>query len=133
MATPAERMRALRERARRGVRREDDLQALAQRGYEGAASTDHDQRAKAVGLSSATRFCKSDRVNRRSNVSRDGVTSRTVSPCRAGHGSSVTISKDEFAEIARFQRRQTRTRDAAGAIGRSTIACLDRTGWFPAK
>jgi hypothetical protein len=56
MATAAERMRALRERARRGVRRltidmsEDDLQALAQRGYEGAASTDHDQRAKAVGL-----------------------------------------------------------------------------------
>jgi hypothetical protein len=44
-------------------------------------------------------FCKSDRVNRRSNVSRGGVTSRTVSPCRAGHGSSVTISKD--AEIAR--------------------------------
>jgi hypothetical protein len=29
---------------------EDDLQALAQRGDEGAASTDHDQRAKAVGL-----------------------------------------------------------------------------------
>jgi hypothetical protein len=26
------------------------------------------------------------------------------------------------------QRRQTRTRDAAEAIGRSTIACLDRTG-----
>jgi hypothetical protein len=56
MATSAERMRALRERARRGVRRltidvsEDDLQALAQRGYEGAANPDHDQRAKAVGL-----------------------------------------------------------------------------------
>jgi len=27
---------------------------------------------------------------------RDGVTSRTVSPCRAGHRSSVTISKDEL-------------------------------------
>jgi hypothetical protein len=56
MATPAERMRALRERARRGVRRltievdQRDLQAIAERGYEGAASTDHDQRAQAVGL-----------------------------------------------------------------------------------
>jgi hypothetical protein len=68
--------------------------------YEGAVTTDHDQQAQAVGLSSAMSFCKSDRVNRRSNVSRDGVTSRTVSSCRARHGSSVTISKDEFAEIA---------------------------------
>jgi hypothetical protein len=56
MATAAERMRALRERARRGLRRltidvsERDLQAIAERGYEGAASTDHDQRAQAVGL-----------------------------------------------------------------------------------
>jgi hypothetical protein len=29
---------------------EDDLQALAQRGYEGAASGDHEQQAQAVGL-----------------------------------------------------------------------------------
>jgi hypothetical protein len=29
---------------------EDDLQALAKHGYEGAASTDHDQRAQAVSL-----------------------------------------------------------------------------------
>jgi ABC-type sugar transport system substrate-binding protein len=56
MATAAERMRALRERARRGVRRltidvsEDDLRAIAKRGYEGAASTDHDQQAQAIGL-----------------------------------------------------------------------------------
>jgi ABC-type sugar transport system substrate-binding protein len=56
MATPAERMRALRERARRGVRRltidvsEDDLRAIAKRGYEGAVTTDHDQQAQAVGL-----------------------------------------------------------------------------------
>jgi hypothetical protein len=62
-------MRALRERARRGIRRlavdisEDNLRTLAQRGYEGAASTDHDQRAKAVGCFSTTLFCKSDRVN----------------------------------------------------------------------
>jgi hypothetical protein len=56
MATPAERMRALRERARRGVRRltidvsEDDLRAIAKRGYEGAVTTDLDQQAQAVGL-----------------------------------------------------------------------------------
>jgi hypothetical protein len=56
MATSAERMRALRERARRGVRRltievsEDDLRAIAKRGYEGAVTTDRDQQAQAVGL-----------------------------------------------------------------------------------
>jgi hypothetical protein len=56
MATAAERMRAHRERARRGLRRltvdvsEDDLRTLAERGYEGAASTDQDQQAQAVGL-----------------------------------------------------------------------------------
>jgi len=56
MATSAERMRALRARARRGIRRltvdvsEDDLRTLAERGYENAASSDHDQQAKAVGL-----------------------------------------------------------------------------------
>jgi hypothetical protein len=56
MATSAERMRALRERARRGVRRltidvnKGDLQAIAERGYEGAKSTDHDHQAQAVGL-----------------------------------------------------------------------------------
>ena len=52
----AERMRALRERARRGVRRltidvsEDDLRAIAKRGYEGAVTSDHDQQAQAVAL-----------------------------------------------------------------------------------
>jgi len=56
MATAAERMRAHRERARRGLRRltidvsGDDLGTLAERGYEGAASTDADQQAQAVGL-----------------------------------------------------------------------------------
>ena len=56
MATPAERMRALRERARRGVRRltidvsEDDLRAIAKRGYEGVVTTDIDQQAQAVRL-----------------------------------------------------------------------------------
>jgi hypothetical protein len=53
MAISAERMRALRERARRGLTidvSEDDLQALAQRGYESAASTDHDRSAQVVGL-----------------------------------------------------------------------------------
>jgi hypothetical protein len=62
MTTSAERMRALRERARRGLRRltvdvsEKDLRTLAERGYEGAASTHHDQQAQAVGYSSTTRF-----------------------------------------------------------------------------
>jgi hypothetical protein len=56
MATSAERMRALRERQRRGLRRltievsEDDLRAIAKRGYEGAVTTDHDQQAQTVGL-----------------------------------------------------------------------------------
>jgi hypothetical protein len=56
MATSAERMRAHRERARRGIRRltidvsEDDLRAIAERDYEGAVSTDHDQEAQAVAL-----------------------------------------------------------------------------------
>jgi hypothetical protein len=56
MATAAERMRALRERARRGLRRltidvsENDLHAIAKRDYEGAVTTDHDQQAQAVGL-----------------------------------------------------------------------------------
>jgi hypothetical protein len=52
----AERMRALRERQRRGLRRlatkvsEDDLRAIAKRGYEGAVTTGDDQQAQAVGL-----------------------------------------------------------------------------------
>jgi hypothetical protein len=56
MATSAERMRALRERRRRGLRRltievsEDDLCAIAKRGYEGAVTTNHDQQAQALGL-----------------------------------------------------------------------------------
>ena len=56
MATAAERMRAHRERARRGLRRltvdvsEDDLREIARAGYEGAAGTEHDQQAHAVAL-----------------------------------------------------------------------------------
>jgi hypothetical protein len=56
MATSAERMRALRERQRRGLRKlrievsEDDLPQIAQGGYEGAVTTDHDQQAQAVDL-----------------------------------------------------------------------------------
>jgi hypothetical protein len=52
----AERMRALRERQRRGLRRlatkvsEDDLRAIAKRGYEGAVTTGDDQQAQAIGL-----------------------------------------------------------------------------------
>jgi hypothetical protein len=54
MMTSAERMRALRERRRRGLRKlrievsEEELRAIA--GYEGALTTDHDQQAQAVGL-----------------------------------------------------------------------------------
>jgi hypothetical protein len=54
MATSAERTRA--PRNRRGLRRfsvsvsEDDLRVMAKHGYEGAASTDHDQQAQAVSL-----------------------------------------------------------------------------------
>ena len=54
MATPAERMRAHRERARRGLRRftisvsADDLSVIAENGYEGAASTDQDCRSQAI-------------------------------------------------------------------------------------
>jgi hypothetical protein len=49
----AERMRAPRERQRRGLRKlrievsEDDLRQIAQAGYEGAVSSDHDQQAQA--------------------------------------------------------------------------------------
>ena len=49
MTTSAERMRALRERRRRGLRKlrievnEEDLRAIAKRGYEGAVTTGHDQ------------------------------------------------------------------------------------------
>jgi hypothetical protein len=56
MATSAERMRALRERQRRGLRRltidvsEDNLRVIAKRGYEGAVTADLDQQAQAVGL-----------------------------------------------------------------------------------
>jgi hypothetical protein len=69
MATSAERMRALRERARRGIRRltvdvsEGDLQAMVERGYEGAASTDQISRLKPSACSSTTPFCKSDRLD----------------------------------------------------------------------
>jgi hypothetical protein len=56
MATSVERMRALRERRRRGFRKltiqvsEHDLRQIADVGYEGAVSSDHDQQAQAVGL-----------------------------------------------------------------------------------
>jgi hypothetical protein len=56
MATSVERIRALRERQRRGLRKlriqvsEHDLRQIAEVGYEGAVSSDHDQQAQAVGL-----------------------------------------------------------------------------------
>jgi hypothetical protein len=54
MATAAERMRAHRERARRGLRKftisvsADDLHLIAEHGYEGAASSDQDCRSQAI-------------------------------------------------------------------------------------
>jgi hypothetical protein len=54
MATSAERMRAYREWARRGLRRltvdvsEDDLSVIVEQGYEDAASTDKDCRSQAI-------------------------------------------------------------------------------------
>jgi hypothetical protein len=57
MTTSAQRMRALRERRRRGLRElrievsHEDLRQIARAlAYEGAASSDHDQQAQAVGL-----------------------------------------------------------------------------------
>jgi hypothetical protein len=56
MATSAERMRALRERARRGLRSftigvsDDDLRVIAKHGYEGVLSTDADEQARALSL-----------------------------------------------------------------------------------
>ena len=56
MATSAERMRALRERERRGFRSftigvsENDLRVMAKHGYEGVLSTDPDEQARALSL-----------------------------------------------------------------------------------
>jgi hypothetical protein len=47
----------------RNLSHEDDLRAIAKRGYEGAVTTDLDQQAQGVGLSSTTLFCKSDRLD----------------------------------------------------------------------
>ena len=55
--TSAERMRALRERERRGPRTftigvsEDDLRVIAEHGYEGAASADQDCRSRLSAVS----------------------------------------------------------------------------------
>jgi hypothetical protein len=54
MATSAARMRAYRERARRGLNRltvdvsANDLSVIAEQGYEGAASTDQDSQSQAI-------------------------------------------------------------------------------------
>ena len=54
MATAAERVRAHRERARRGLRRftiivsADDLRVIAEHGYEGAESSNQNCRSQAV-------------------------------------------------------------------------------------
>lgn len=64
IATSAERMRALRERERRGLRRltidvsEGDLRVIAEQGYEHAANTYHDQHAQAVGPFNGSIACR---------------------------------------------------------------------------
>jgi hypothetical protein len=67
-------------------------------------------------------------------MSRDDVTVRphgqvTVSPCPAGHGSCMTISKDELVEICsgRPEAVDEDARGAAEAVGplAATTACLD--------
>jgi hypothetical protein len=68
MPTSAERMRAHRERARRGLRRftisvsADDLSVIAEQGYEGAASTDSDRRSEAVSRFISDTVACSDRT-----------------------------------------------------------------------
>jgi hypothetical protein len=75
MATSAERTKGLRERERRGLRRftvpvsEDDLRAIAKRGYEGAVTTDLDQqaqhrRASANGAPAPHQGCNSQDIPR---------------------------------------------------------------------
>jgi hypothetical protein len=75
-------------------------------------------------------------------IKRDGVTSRvtgrghpktfvarTVSPCRAGHGSSVTISKDKLADIVRSGYPEKAGEDPPRAPKRpACLSGLDRNG-----
>ena len=74
MATLRERLRARREAERRGHRRftvpvsEDDLRVIANHGYEGVLSTDHDQGAQALSL-----FI-TDMLARRLDLRGNGVT-----------------------------------------------------------
>ena len=82
MATAAERMRALRERARRGIRRltvdvsEDDLRRLRNAATKVPQAPTTISRRKLSASSSPIAFSKSGRPDRCHSVSRDGVTSR---------------------------------------------------------
>jgi hypothetical protein len=102
MVTSAERMRGLRERARWRVRRltidvsEHDLQALAERGYEGAARTDpikHD--ADPLLLLDAGRRARRRRLGRRRHPKRNPVVKRESAIHR--NGSSRYIPRKTIA------------------------------------
>ena len=85
MATSAERMRALRERARRRMRRltidvsEDDLQGLRNADTKVPQAPTTISRRKLSASSSTIAFSKSGRPDRCHSVSRDGVLRVTVS------------------------------------------------------
>ena len=101
MATAAERMRAHRERARRGLRRftisvsADDLRVIAEHGYEGAASADQDCRSQAlsrfmsdtVPVSTAPAETVSQRRLRRHT----GVSGPTVTPSHRRCGATAGV------------------------------------------
>jgi hypothetical protein len=84
MPTSAERMRAYRERVRRGLQRftisvsADDLSVITEHGYEGAVTTDLDQQAQAVGDSIAcldrTCFRPNDQLRRNATALQPHVT-----------------------------------------------------------
>ena len=146
MATAAERMRAHRERARRGLRRftisasADDLRVIAEHGYEGAASADQDCRSQAIGhfisdtvpVSTAT----GDSVTQRccSVAVTPSLRSDTVTlPCRswALTGSTVARARARSRRLPCSSYPKATSTDSARAsealvlfIG-DTIACLE--------
>jgi hypothetical protein len=93
VATAVERMRAHRERARRGLRRftisvsADDLRVIAEHGYEGALSADPDQQAQAL-----SRFITDTLAARRSARVTAVTTSNAVAVTVLRRCSAVSVS-----------------------------------------
>ena len=88
MATAVERMRAHRERARRGHRvSADDLPVIAEHGYEGALSADPDQQAQAL-----SRFITDTLAARRSARVTAVTTSNAVAVTVLRRCSAVSVS-----------------------------------------